>query len=110
VSRALDHQRQWIRDLDFLEPHWADDEFRLREQAVNIQQQISDPNNLYAMHAPVRLLMPGRMTAAFVDPHAPMSPVSPSNVVDMEIYRIGGKEELLLIEECLRRAYMGVGW
>ena len=109
MSRTLDHQWEWLRDLDFLDPRWADTEFRLREEAVSIQEQISGSASYQRS---VRLLLPSRITAACATwaSNAPMPAVSPSAVVNLEIYRIGGKEEVLLIEECLRRAYAGVGW
>jgi hypothetical protein len=98
-----DAQLEWITDQEHLNPRWAEEEFKLREQARAILERLETTGEAVEviLHAPIKI---GRIGE---DP----PPVSGTyNTVRFRLMRIGGNEELLLIEECLRRAYAGVGW
>lgn len=110
MSRMMDHQHQWVRDLDFLDPHWADAEFRLREQAVSLAEELRTRAHQYDRS--LRLVTAGNRApiASFLDPVSPLHMRTQFHEATFEVYPVGGKEEVLLIEECLRRAQSGVGW
>lgn len=109
MSRELDHQYEWLRDLAFFDPHWADTEFRMREQAVGIVESLTA--RVYGNDRSVRLstAQPSSAIASFIGGSAPHVQQH-FNEARFEVYPVGGKEEVLLVEECLRRVNMGVGW
>lgn len=106
MSRALDNQWRWLDDLAFLDGHWAETEFRLREDAVALSERALHPS----MGGAAQIVVPHSFRVpSFVHPGDKM-PEPTFDSVAMEILVVGGKEQVLLIEECLRRAYAGIGW
>jgi hypothetical protein len=108
MSNALDHQHAWLADLQYLDPYWARQEFDLRKQAVVVQQQLATQGQWQD----VRLALHVPQPPGFLSPTAsfPAVPTTTFNEISFPVLRVGGDEELLLVEECLRRAYAGMGW
>lgn len=98
----------WLHDNECLNPRWAEQEFELRKYAREIQSRLHDePGGRIdvAISLPDETEIVQTMGGGAYPIKAPRY-----DTIRFTVTRCGGDEELLLIEECLRRAYNGQGW
>lgn len=81
----------WVTAQEYRSYSWAMDEIDVRRMAFEVQQKLREDG---AVHLAVSSL--NRSTGTFR-----------YKTLRFSVMRIGGLEELLLIEECIRRAQHG---
>ena len=87
---TLEEQAQWLDEQQFRDPDWARNEFEVRRLAYEMRGRVLASN--------------GPVTLAFhrIDPMTGSFKTVTLNRGD--IWSVGGSEQLLLIEEIIRRA------
>lgn len=90
---TLEEQAQWLDEQQFRDPDWARNEYEVRRLAYEMRDRV--------------LASTGPVTLAFhrTDPKTGSFRTVTLNRGD--IWRIGGAEQLLLIEEIIRRELRG---
>lgn len=86
-----EEQYQWIDEQQYRDPDWADTESSIRRMAVDIRNRLLDRGSHEQVSAYVRVR----------DQESPLG--MRTERIDFTLQRLGGLEELLLIEEIIRR-------